>query len=104
VVRRRSRKFDPKDTIEIAGKFGYELRSTVRYDAKRRTMMLPYLSKKETSGSFRVDGRVGGYEVRALAEAVDDDHDCVVAMCERQFHYEVHADGVPTFRRCFEGV
>jgi hypothetical protein len=41
-----------------------------------------------------------GDEVCMLGYAVDDIHNCIVAMSFWQFDYEVHADHVPWCLRC----
>jgi hypothetical protein len=63
----------------------------------------------EDRGSKEMDGcpLTGGMhrdEVRVLGYAVDDIHNCVVAMGFRQFNYEVNTDHVPWCLRCLQRV
>jgi hypothetical protein len=55
-------------------------------------------------GAFSHNGGMRRNEVRAFGYAVDDVHNCIIAMGLGQFNYEVDTDRVPWFRRCLRGV
>jgi hypothetical protein len=58
-------------------------------------MVFPDLFKEEESCAFGVGGGIRRDEVRAFGKAVDDTHNCVVAMGFWQLNYEVYADYLP---------
>jgi hypothetical protein len=53
------------------------------------------LFKEQTSGTFGIDGGMHRNEVHALGYAVDNIHNCVMAIKFRQFDYEVNTNHVP---------
>jgi hypothetical protein len=58
-------------------------------------MVFPDLLKEEESCAFGVEGGMCQDEVCMLGEAVDNTHNCVIAMGFRQLDYEVYADYLP---------
>jgi hypothetical protein len=67
-------------------------------------MVFPDLSKVQTGGTFGHDGGMHRNEVRTFSYAVDDVHNCVIAMGLGQSNYEVNTDRVPWFRQCLRGM
>jgi hypothetical protein len=60
-------------------------------------MVFPDLPKVQTGGAFSRNGGMRRNEVCAFSYAVDDIHNCIIAMGLGQFNYEVNTDCVPWF-------
>jgi hypothetical protein len=58
-------------------------------------MVFPDLLKEEESCAFSVEGGMHWDEVCVLGKAVDDTHNCVIAMGFWQLNYEVYTDYLP---------
>jgi hypothetical protein len=58
-------------------------------------MVFPDLFKEEESCAFSIEGGVHWDEVCTLGKAVNDTHNCIVAMGFWQLNYEVYADYLP---------
>jgi hypothetical protein len=67
-------------------------------------MGFPDLFEEQTSSTFSIDGGMCGDEVHTLGYAVDNVHNCIIAMGFRQFDYEVNTDHVPWCLRCLRRV
>jgi hypothetical protein len=57
-------------------------------------MVFPDLPKVQMGGAFGHNGGMRRNEVCAFGYAVDDIHNCVIAMGLGQFNYEVNTDHV----------
>jgi hypothetical protein len=58
-------------------------------------MVFPDLLEEEESCAFGIEGGMCLNEVCVLGKAVNDTHNCVVAMGFQQLNYEVYADYLP---------
>jgi hypothetical protein len=67
-------------------------------------MVFSDLSEVQMGGAFSRNSGMCRNEVRAFGYAVDDVHNCIIAMGLRQFNYEVNTNRVPWFRQCLRGV
>jgi hypothetical protein len=63
-------------------------------------MVFPDLSKEQMSSTFGIDSGMHRDEVHSLGYAVNNVHDCIIAMGCRQFDYEVNTDHIPWCLRC----
>jgi hypothetical protein len=58
-------------------------------------MVFPDLFKEQESCAFGIEGGMCRNEVCVLGKAVDDTHNCIIAMGFRQLDYEVYTDYLP---------
>ena len=91
----RRSKFDAEHAVKLMSELGNKLWSSVRYDSAGQSMVSPDMLEEETGSSSSGDGGQSGDEVRSLGDRVYYYHYCIMTGRLRQFHYEVHADGVP---------
>jgi hypothetical protein len=67
-------------------------------------MVFPDLPEIQTGGAFSHNGGMRRNEVHVFGYAVDDVHNCIIAMGLGQFNYEVDTDRVPWFHQCLRRV
>jgi hypothetical protein len=67
-------------------------------------MVFPDLFKEPMCGAFGIDGGIHRDEVHMLGYAVNDIHNCIMAMGFRQFDYEVNTNHVPWCLSCLQRV